>query len=173
LPNLKPNDTHWLFDAAARTVRAYSADGMLIFSAEARNHTVRADGGYGPDGPIPPGEYVFGVPVRKDTVPFGPWFVPILDAPGHHAAAEYGRVGLGWHGGGSGLADPLAPRQGWQVTRGCERSQNVDLEMGVSFVRSCQGRGGVCYVTVVKIAIPRLAPEPYDWGPGVELDADE
>jgi RHS repeat-associated protein len=32
------------------------------------------------------------------------------------------------HGGGSGLPDPYAPRQGWRKTRGCTRAQNEDIE---------------------------------------------
>ncbi len=32
------------------------------------------------------------------------------------------------HGGGSGLNDPFAPRQGWVPTYGCLRMQNVDGE---------------------------------------------
>jgi hypothetical protein len=32
------------------------------------------------------------------------------------------------HGGGSDLDDPLAPRQGWEKTKGCTRGQNEDVE---------------------------------------------
>ncbi len=32
------------------------------------------------------------------------------------------------HGGGTGLDDPLAPRQGWKPTQGCTRGQNEDVE---------------------------------------------
>jgi RHS repeat-associated protein len=32
------------------------------------------------------------------------------------------------HGGGSGLLDPYAPRQGWVPTRGCTRGQNEDIQ---------------------------------------------
>jgi hypothetical protein len=31
------------------------------------------------------------------------------------------------HGGGSGLPDPMAPRQGWVPTYGCARGQNEDV----------------------------------------------
>jgi len=33
------------------------------------------------------------------------------------------------HGGGSGLKDPFAERQGWKGTMGCTRAQNIDLEV--------------------------------------------
>jgi RHS repeat-associated protein len=32
------------------------------------------------------------------------------------------------HGGGSGLADPYAPQQGWVATHGCTRGQNADVQ---------------------------------------------
>jgi RHS repeat-associated protein len=32
------------------------------------------------------------------------------------------------HGGGTGLKNPLAPRQGWRPTLGCTRAQNEDVE---------------------------------------------
>lgn len=32
------------------------------------------------------------------------------------------------HGGGTGLPDPYAPRQGWKPTQGCTRAQNEDVE---------------------------------------------
>lgn len=37
-------------------------------------------------------------------------------------------LGRDIHGGGSGLAYPLAPHQGWCVTYGCTRGQNVDVQ---------------------------------------------
>lgn len=33
------------------------------------------------------------------------------------------------HGGGSGLKDPYAEKQGWRVTMGCTRAQNKDVEI--------------------------------------------
>jgi RHS repeat-associated protein len=32
------------------------------------------------------------------------------------------------HGGGTGLKDPFAPRQGWKPTEGCTRGQNADVK---------------------------------------------
>src|SRR5258706_10142044 len=32
------------------------------------------------------------------------------------------------HGGGSGLADPWDPQQGWKPTEGCTRAQNEDVD---------------------------------------------
>lgn len=142
---LKPHDTHWIFDRTARSVKGFDATGKLIFQAEARNRTVNdAAPPSHRFGPCPPGDYVFGVPVHMETPPFGPWFIPI-DGP---AMAANGRSGIGWHSGGSGLPDPFAPQQGWRPTHGCWRSQNEDLIKGVQLVLGCQDRGGTCYVSV-------------------------
>jgi RHS repeat-associated protein len=46
---------------------------------------------------------------------------------------------LRWlHGGGTGLPDPLAPRQGWKPTLGCTRMQNEDIQNLVDYVRQVQ-----------------------------------
>jgi len=39
------------------------------------------------------------------------------------------------HGGGSGLFNPLAPRQGWRPAVGCTRMQNEDIQELVDMVR--------------------------------------
>jgi RHS repeat-associated protein len=40
------------------------------------------------------------------------------------------------HGGGTGLPDPQAPRQGWKPTLGCTRMQNEDIQELVDRVRA-------------------------------------
>jgi hypothetical protein len=170
---LKPNDLHFIFDRIARIVEAWNANHERVFSAEARNRATGA--GYGHEGLLPPGEYVFGTPVPKNTAPFGPWFVPILDAPGHNELASRGRSGLGWHGGGSGLPDPLADHQSppWVVTHGCERSINHDLRIGVALIQKAQAAGGICYVTNVPAVPGTSANAGDDWLLDSELDPDE
>ncbi|WP_313316443.1 RHS repeat-associated core domain-containing protein [Stenotrophomonas sp.] len=44
------------------------------------------------------------------------------------------------HGGGSRLADPLAPRQGWTPAVGCTRMQNEDIQELVDMVRAAKAR---------------------------------
>jgi len=48
------------------------------------------------------------------------------------------------HGGGSGLKDPFAPRQGWNPTLGCTRAQNEDIkklcEISEKFLENNPGR---------------------------------
>lgn len=147
--DLKPPDLHFVFDKTARRIKAFDAAQKLVWSAEMRNSTV-ADGQYGHWGNIPPGEYLIGTPQARHTAPFGRYFTPIGDYHGHHGMADHGRVGIGIHGGGSGLPDPLAPHQGWVPTEGCGRLANADNEAFVAFVRKAQAEGGRCYLTVTR-----------------------
>ena len=48
------------------------------------------------------------------------------------------------HGGGTGLADPLAPQQGWKPTLGCTRGQNEDvINLGNAITQFQQANPGV------------------------------
>lgn len=66
------------------------------------------------------------------------------EGPHHNNATAYGPNdilrtddprGRWLHGGGTGLKDPLAPRQGWKPTMGCTRMENEDIQELVDFVR--------------------------------------
>ena len=66
------------------------------------------------------------------------------EGPHHNNATAYGpndilrtddKRGRWLHGGGTGLKDPLAPRQGWKPTMGCTRMQNEDIQELVDLVR--------------------------------------
>jgi len=52
---------------------------------------------------------------------------PSFGSPGARIDIEDPR-GRHIHGGGAGLPDPYAPRQGWVPTRGCTRGQNEDVQ---------------------------------------------
>ena len=145
--DLKHGDLHMILDAADRTLKLFEPGGELVFGCEARNRTVYE--GFGHDAHCPPGEYSLGSPRAKNTIPFGPWFIPILDYAQHHTMIDFGRAGIGLHGGGSGLADPFADRQGWQITEGCWRLANIDLRRLVALVKPIQMAGGVVYCTVI------------------------
>lgn len=123
---------HWVFNAPARHLKGFDHDGKLVFECEARNDTVSE--GYGHYGHCPPGTYGLGAPMRLDPpeVPYGGWYVPVNDI--HGLWERYGREGIGVHGGGSGLPEPFAERQGWQITEGCVRLQNEDLARFVTLV---------------------------------------
>lgn len=144
--NLETQDLHAEFDKTASRLQVYAAGGQEVFSCEARNRTVNA--GEGHWGHCPNGEFKLGVPVPKNTVPFGKWFIPVLDYLDHHVMRDFQREGIGLHAGGSGLADPFAPRQGWVVTHGCVRLQSEDLEHLVTLIDAAQKAGGVVYLTV-------------------------
>jgi hypothetical protein len=97
----------------------------------------------------PPGiGYTLGPPDDEKSPPYGFHFTPINDDPAGDMAA-HGRAGIGIHGGGSDLADPFAPRQGFEATFGCLRLANEDNESFVQSVRYIQSHGGTCYLDVV------------------------
>lgn len=171
--NLGLSDLHMLLDAGARKLKVFSARHELVFECEARNRTV-ANGQLGHNGNCPPGSYMLGNPSPRGTVPFGDWFVPILDYGANHAMREHRRSGIGIHGGGSGLAAPFAPQQSppWVPTHGCWRVLNQDLAKLAELLERCSEDGGVCYVTVTA-AVPGAAEEGEDDTAGVWLAEGE
>jgi hypothetical protein len=146
---LELHDLHAQFNAAAERLQVYAAGGQEVFAAAARNRTVNP--GEGHWGHIPPGEFKLGVPVPKNAIPFGKWFIPVLDYLGQDQMQDFQRSGIGIHGGGSGLPDPFAPRQGNVITEGCIRLQNEDLQHLVHRVNAAQQAGGVVYLTVTGV----------------------
>ena len=96
---------------------------------------------------------IFSWPSRSDVVPGslpgagGPYDsadVYPAEGPLHNNPRAYGPNdalltddprGRWLHGGGSGLDNPLAPRQGWYPTHGCTRMQNDDIQHLVDKVR--------------------------------------
>lgn len=146
---LKPHDTHMILDRSARSLQLYALGGTLLLECEAHNVTTNNAGAFSEhNAPCPPGQYLLGPPVEKNTVPFGKYFLLLADYDGHHTMAENGRSGVGLHGGGSGQPDPFAPHQGWTVTHGCWRLANASLEQLVSLLRPLRASGGRCFVTV-------------------------
>lgn len=120
----------------------------------------RTDGWYGPgyeiqNGDTPPGLYECGqiTWTRKDEPrkiwdAFGEVFVDLEELQDQERSR--GRAGVGLHGGGSGLADPLAKRQGWYKTHGCVRFQNEDIvKLVKNYIIPCKSKAGTAYVNVV------------------------
>lgn len=140
------NDLHLEFSRSVGLLAVWNANHEKVFQCEARNRTV-ADDQFGHFGNIPDGDFLLGTPVPKNSIPFGPWFIPVLDYQGHHAMQDFHRAGIGLHGGGSGLANPFAARQGWQITEGCVRLQNEDLLTVVHLVRVAQNAHARCFLT--------------------------
>lgn len=170
---LKPHDLHLTLDPSTRRLKVFNNLGVLIFDCEARNKTTADDGNYGHNSPCPPGEYVLGLPVPKEAIPFGFWFLPILDYGSHLGMAQHGRQGIGIHGGGSGLPQPFAGKQGFQITHGCWRVLNQDLARLAPLVQRTQQATGRVYVTVLAPSPGTVAVLPDDWAPLVELDPEE
>jgi hypothetical protein len=81
------------------------------------------------------------------------------------AMHAYRREGIGLHGGGSGLPNPMASHQSppFVVTHGCLRLVNFDLEAVVKKVQASQKRGGMAYITV---------EEPVPGAPTAEAEDD-
>ena len=122
-----------------------AANGAELFNCEARNDTTGTQlygfDYYGHFGGCPLGDYELGPaddnhgPDRCDELDSeGPYFIELNDVNGLWIANDRGDIGI--HGGGSGLQHPLADRQGWVVTHGCWRLQNMDLLTFVGLTHS-------------------------------------
>lgn len=180
--NLQTHDLHVMLDRTQRSCKVFAAGGQPVLECECRNRTVND---LAPPSeryaPCPPGEYVLGVPVPKNTPPFGPAFILISDYGDHHTMEANGRAGIGCHGGGSGLADWNAPRQSAFIcTLGCFRFLNESLEELVRLVNAAHGAGGTVYTTVAPFTagFPGAAGVPAAGlpdriVPAEELDPDE
>ena len=72
-----------------------------------------------PRASLPVGEYIANAeePPAEDSDEYGTFYITTGDYRGRDI-----------HGGGSGLDNPKAPRQGWYPTLGCLRMQNEDGE---------------------------------------------
>jgi hypothetical protein len=142
---------HLVFNGPTASLKMYweHDDGTveLRHELEAHGEAIRnaTDGDpYGFDCKAPPGDFGLGDPqscatrnpdgtvtIHNSTPPtwdkaYGCWFTPLVDTNGLEAA--HGRAGIAFHGGGSDAPDPFALKQGWYVTEGCIRLQNVDNE---------------------------------------------
>lgn len=149
LPELREGDLHLVFDDTANHAKVFRKQGgvgVLVFSCEMRNATV--EDGFGHHGWCPRGIFILGPPANVHLVPFGFHFTPLFDLDPHGAMHQEGRHGIGIHGGGTGLADPFAAQQGWQVTHGCLRVQNEANGFLVALIRQAQAAGRSAYITV-------------------------
>lgn len=154
-PELRPGDVHIVANLETKKAKCFLAGGDLRWTVEVHGEGI--DGpGYNPDtwgGDTPPGLYeitaVEQIPARDPDAPaYGWYYLYLLEHEGQES--KRGRAGIGWHGGGSGLPDPWAPFQGWQVTHGCLRSQNEDLKsVVVPTVQFTLKRGCRVWLSVV------------------------
>ncbi len=78
---------------------------------------------------------------------YGKYFIDLVEQENQEAKRD--RAGIGWHGGGSGAPDPLAPLQPLLATLGCVRSHNKDMkEYVVKTYRQVKDNGGQMWITV-------------------------
>ena len=146
---ITPGDLHLVVSRTTEvcTVWRRTADGGdALLSFPMRNRTV--DEGDGHWGHCPVGSYLLGAPSDCHVVSLGLHYTPVFDLDPDGPLHQDGRVGIGIHGGGTGLSDPFAPKQGWVETEGCERVQNADNHRLVPVIRACHAAGRKAYFTV-------------------------
>jgi hypothetical protein len=151
-------DGHFIFNGQSRLLKMY-VYGQPVPEQTLPCHDVGVNDDYvacgedvyGHHCKCPPGlGYTLGAPQAIDPPEpaYGFFFTPINDDPAGDMAS-HGRDGIGIHGGGSDLGDPLAPRQGWEWTYGCLRLQNEDNATFVALVKKIQAAGHTVYLDVV------------------------
>jgi hypothetical protein len=152
-PPLKPQDVHIVINTVTDMAKCFvPGEERPRWTVACHNEGVAGPGWDRPYGDTVPGLYrvlaVEYIPADDPgTAAYGPVYLYLQEMEGQESAV--GRAGIGWHGGGSGLPDPLAPRQGWMPTHGCLRSQNEDLLLRVApTVNYTRSRGGVAWLTV-------------------------
>lgn len=144
-----------MISGTTRKCTVWNKSGTPLFFCEARTDGWNGPGYEVQNGDTPPGLYECGlVTWTKKTEPqsiwnsFGEVFVDLEELQDQEASR--GRAGVGLHGGGSGLANPTAPRQGWYKTHGCVRFQNEDIvKLVKNFIIPCKAKAGTAYVNVV------------------------
>jgi hypothetical protein len=144
---LQAGDLHLVFDDTGNLCKVFrKGDGSRLFACPMKNTTVRK--GFKRHGWCPRGDYLLGAPTDVHLIPFGKHFTPLFDLDSKGPMHTNGRRGIGIHGGGSGLRDPFADVQGWQITEGCLRVQNGDNAQLVALIRRAQANGRKAYLTV-------------------------
>jgi len=128
---------HLIFDSETQRCKVYSFETHeKVFECEMHDAAVNGPG-FDHFGRCPRGTYALAQRVSVHCPSMGEWFTPVLNVPG--------RAGIGIHGGGSDLPDPMAPKQGWENTHGCLRVQNADnaalteILRGVAAVLTVEG----------------------------------
>jgi hypothetical protein len=159
-PNIQPNDVHVIINDWESPTRyvgeatCYNAAGKRLWSipalckgVEGPRHTIRG-------GDTPPGLYLAGdvvVTQPGDSAQtwnaYGKYFIDMVEQENQEAGL--GRAGIGWHGGGTAAADPLAPQQTLLPTLGCVRSHNEHIaKFVVATLQRVNQKGGRMWITV-------------------------
>ena len=145
---LNPGDKpfiHVIYYDEYHYCKVYNTRGTEVFKFDMRNDAVGQ--GIGHDGKCPFGDYQLGTPRKEDKSEFGPFFIPVRDIDANGQLHRHKRAGIGIHGGGSGLVNSFAPRQGWVKTDGCFRMQNEDLIELADYVNHNLDVGNLVFFT--------------------------
>lgn len=159
-PNLNANDVHviindWEVDNHyIGEAKCYASNGKLLWKIPALCKGVNGPDPNVSSGDTPPGLYLAGALTEAQTSEppkiwnaYGKYFIDLEEQENQEAKRD--RSGVGWHGGGSGAPDPLAPLQPLLPTLGCVRSHNKDMaEYVVKTYYSVKNNGGKMWITV-------------------------
>ena len=151
---MKQHDLSVIVSESAKTFKVFDATGKQLWHCEAHCYGWAGHDSSKTGGDTPLGRYrCDNVVVTDKSEPVATWqaygfyytFLAELDGQ----ESKVGRSGIGLHGGGTGLADPLAPRQGWTPTSGCIRLQNEDNQHFVkAFLEPAHRAGGEVIISV-------------------------
>lgn len=148
---MKSGDIHAVIENGSMGV--FNRAGQLLWRCEARTQGVEGPSPDVVNGDTPPGLYRAGVVIwtqrsepQKVWRAYGHVFVDLEEQEAQEISR--GRAGVGVHGGGSVLGNPLADRQGWAVTHGCVRLQNEDARRFGHLVDATRKAGFTVWVTV-------------------------
>lgn len=148
---LHTGDLHLVFNDTTNVCKLFRRGNDIspLLVCEMRNDTVRW--GFGRWGRCPRGFFQLGTPSAVKMPAFGYWFIPLFDLGLGGPMFKEQRRGIGIHGGGTGLENPFAYRQGWKPTHGCLRVQNEDLDALAHLIGKAFKDGQRCYCTVAGI----------------------
>lgn len=158
--DLKANDVHVIVNDWENNsqyigeAKCYTAAGELLWKVPALCKGVNGPSFDIRYGDTPPGLYQAGTLIetqpldsQADWNAYGRYFIDLEEQESQESCRD--RSGIGWHGGGTGAPDPLAPLQPLLATHGCIRSHNKDMEkIVVPTLERVRDRGGRMWITV-------------------------
>lgn len=156
-PQIKSGDYHLIVNDSesryASEMKCFNANGILLWTIPCLAKGQHPDYTKG-KGDTPPGWYKLNyMVVTQPGEPanvwnaYGKYFWDM--SPGSGAEEKYGRSGVGLHGGGSALENPLAPNQQLLPTWGCIRITNSDAEKKIlPLWQETQKNKSTIYITV-------------------------
>lgn len=162
-PNLKPNDVHvivndWEDSRYVGEAKCYTASGEMLWKIPALCKGVNGPNFDITRGDTPPGLYLAGKLTETQSgepwkywAAYGKYFIDLEEQ--ENQEHKHGRSEIGWHGGGTGLSDPLEPLQELIPTYGCIRSHNKDIEkIVVPTLERVRKSGGQMWITVNQLS---------------------